>query len=163
NALYVAIPAAQARFALRVPFATNVPVAETTRNSGSIVMLELAGVPVVPGLVHPVELAPGGKGAVDGPPATNAPASPASAAGVWVVGAVAAVAGAVLWPVPVAVLSSVPVGARPENSLALIALAVAVGWVTVMVLPLTRELTLCAAQMMVRTLVPLVTSTSIVY
>jgi hypothetical protein len=94
------------------------------RNSGLMVMFVAAPPPVVPARVSAVYPAPGVKVSPTGPSTPMAPISSSSAC---VVGAVAAVVGAALLPVPVAVRSSVAVAASPENSLALIARATTVG------------------------------------
>ena len=89
-------------------------------------------------------------------PAT--PMAPRSSSAASLVPAVAPEDGAVLLPVAVCVWSSALVGETPENSFALRARTEALGWVTVMVSPLTSAVTLCAARMTVRTLETLVTS-----
>jgi len=81
-----------------------------------------------------------------------------SSAASLVAAAVAPEDGAVLLPVAVCVWSSALVGERPENSFALRARTEALGWVTVMVSPLTSAVTLCAARMTVRTFEALVMS-----
>jgi len=89
-------------------------------------------------------------------PAT--PMAPRSSSAASVVAAVAPEDGVVLLPVAVCVWSSALVGERPENSFALRARTEALGWVTVIVSPLTSAVTLCAARMTVRTFEALVMS-----
>jgi len=156
KSLYVTMAAAQLRFVplLKVPLFANVPVAETIRNVGYIVMLVLE-VPVsAEAFVRFVKL-PFGVYVASLEVRASAPVAPIRSSSANAVVVVVPELGVVLRPGAVEVLSTASL-TMPENSAALTAFEpLKLGKVTVIESPFTRAVASVAENTTVRTPVPL--------